>query len=454
MTQKKSKRSFLDSYPSVLKKMSTNISVNEGTAGTGSVTDPHLSFEYQRNSETVSRTVFGANGSAFTTRLDLPKGVSRRQDARSMFDQAFLKSGKGCWHRPLRGEMRVADLYSGCGGLSLGAREACIAFGRNFKSVLAVDKDKDSRNVYTNNFSPQVFHDEDIWKLLTGEIGKRLNSGEKSLAKRIGRIDVLLAGPPCQGHSDLNNYTRRDDKRNHLYERVARFAEVATPSHLIIENVPTVIHGKDKSLDRTLNRLRELNYNVSSQVVNLELLGVPQRRKRHVVIASLKKPISIDSVIARNSVSKERSLKWAISDLEQEEAVGIFRTPSVLHRTNLQRIDYLMENDIYDLPNHLRPICHQDEHSYVSMYGRLHYDKPAQTITSGFGSPGQGRYIHPTQRRTLLPHEAARVQFFPDSFDFSSVTLRTALANMLGNAVPMLLAYVFCLEFLSNAYLI
>src|SRR5713226_230360 len=80
-----------------------------------------------------------------------------------------------------------------------------------------------------------------------------------------------------------------------------------------------------------------------------------------------------------------------------------------------------------------------------SMYGRLNYDEAAQTITSGFGSPGQGRYIHPTRRRTLTAHEAARLQFFPDSFDFSSVKLRTALANMLGNAVPMLLSFVLVL---------
>lgn len=434
--------------------MSTNISIAKRIAGNLPVAHSNVLFDYQRTAETVSRTVFKANGSTFTTRFDIPKGVSRRQDARSVFDQAFLKSPKECWHGPLREELRVADLYSGCGGLSLGAREACIAVGRSFTSVLAADSDPNSRNVYTKNFSPQIFHGDDIWKLLTGNIGNRLNSQENLLKKRIGRIDVLLAGPPCQGHSDLNNYTRRDDERNHLYERVARFAEVAMPAHLIVENVPTVIHGKDRSLDRTLKRLEELNYKIASQIVNLELIGVPQSRKRHVVVASLSKQISIDNVIKRNSVSRHRSLKWAIGDLEQEEPIDIFRTPSVLNRTNLRRIDYLMDNDKYDLPNHLRPVCHQDEHSYVSMYGRLHYDKPAQTITSGFGSPGQGRYIHPTQRRTLLPHEAARLQFFPDSFDFSSVSLRTALANMIGNAVPMLLTYVLCLELLIHAVLI
>jgi DNA (cytosine-5)-methyltransferase 1 len=193
-------------------------------------------------------------------------------------------------------------LFSGCGGLSLGAREACVALGRKFKPALAVDHDEDSLEVYKRNFHPELIHNGDIWKLLTGEIGQSLCSVEKELAKRIGAIDVLLAGPPCQGHSDLNNHTRRNDKRNNLYERVARFAEVAAPSHIIIENVPTVIHGRDNSLERTMKRLRELRYQVSSQVVSLALLGVPQRRRRHVVVASLEEQISIASMIQKHRV--------------------------------------------------------------------------------------------------------------------------------------------------------
>ena len=73
------------------------------------------------------------------------------------------------------------------------------------------------------------------------------------------------------------------------------------------------------------------------------------------------------------------------------------------------------------------------------MYGRLRWDQPAQTITTGFGSMGQGRYVHPARRRTITPHEAARLQTFPDTFDFGDVTSRKALAKMIGNAVPPLL---------------
>ncbi len=96
-------------------------------------------------------------------------------------------------------------------------------------------------------------------------------------------------------------------------------------------------------------------------------------------------------------------------------------------------------------------MCHRDpNHKYKSMYGRLDWDKPAQTITTGFGSPGQGRYLHPSQLRTLTPHEAARLQFFPDWYDFRSVTKRKRLQEMVGNAVPPKLGYLLTLDVLSD----
>lgn len=74
------------------------------------------------------------------------------------------------------------------------------------------------------------------------------------------------------------------------------------------------------------------------------------------------------------------------------------------------------------------------------MYGRLQWEKPAQTLTTGFGSMGQGRYVHPSQERTITPHEAARLQTFPDFFGFSAANTRSAWARMIGNAVPPLLS--------------
>ena len=410
--------------------------------------DVTLTFRFDEQHQCVTRAGTTRDGKSFETRFDVPPSISTKQDARSMYDQVFLRSKKHAWHSPLRGTVRTADLFSGCGGMSLGTREACTALGKQFKSVLAIDEDSSSLEVYKRNFTPTQAINLDIWSVLSGETGARLQKEEKALLKKIGAVDICLAGPPCQGHSDLNNHTRRKDKRNKLYERVARFAEVAEPSHLIVENVPTVIHGKDRALDNTIARLEQLGYKVDTTVLNLAELGVPQRRKRHVLVAS-NRTISIDEIAEKYKIAKERTVRWAIADLAREASSDLFRSPSALHEDNVRRINYLMKTGKYDLPNRLRPVCHQDEHSYVSMYGRLRYDEPAQTITSGFGSPGQGRYIHPTCRRTIIPHEAARLQFFPDSFDFSSVNLRTALASMIANAVPMILSFVCLLQLLG-----
>ena len=118
----------------------------------------------------------------------------------------------------------------------------------------------------------------------------------------------------------------------------------------------------------------------------------------------------------------------------------MYDTASATSEKNAERIDFLFDNGLYDLPNRHRPACHRNGgHSYVSMYGRLRWTRPAQTITTGFGSMGQGRYVHPQRRRTLTPHEAARLQTFPDWFQFGDETPRGVLATVIGNAVPPLL---------------
>jgi DNA mismatch endonuclease (patch repair protein) len=103
-------------------------------------------------------------------------------------------------------------------------------------------------------------------------------------------------------------------------------------------------------------------------------------------------------------------------------------------------MEWLLKNGKYDLPNRLRPKCHHGSHSYTSMYGRLSWDYPAQTITTGYGSMGQGRFVHPARARTLTAHEAARLQTLPDFFDLDETKGPGAWAAIIGNAVPPLLA--------------
>lgn len=120
------------------------------------------------------------------------------------------------------------------------------------------------------------------------------------------------------------------------------------------------------------------------------------------------------------------------------------------------RIDYLFDNDLYELPDAVRPDCHKNGHTYRSVYGRLKWENPSPTITTGFLTPGRGRYIHPRQRRTLTPHEAARIQAFPDSFSFLSVEgndlTKKTLTKLIGQAVPPPLGHAAALVALGATF--
>ncbi len=378
--------------------------------------------------------------------LDL---VCERQTQRNGQDLAFLKRQSRREVAKDARQVRVADLFCGCGGLSLGLREACCDCDRRLVAAWAADSDPRALEVYRQNFKPSSDSSRPLEELLPGEFGEPAHGIERDLRASVGDLDWLLAGPPCQGHSALNNWTRHDDKRNQLYSRVGRFVEIVGPQHVLIENVPTVVHAKDRSIHRTKSHLQDLGYWVDSCVVDLSRIGVPQRRKRHIVVASKSRQPGLTEWLAANELGP-RSVRWAIEDLQETKANDLLNTASLLSEVNRRRVDYLFDHDRYDLPNQKRPLCHQDGyHTYKSMYGRLAWDKPSQTITTGFSSPGQGRYIHPALRRTLTPHEAARLQFFPDDFDFSAAEYRSVLARLIGNAVPPKLAWVVCRELMQ-----
>jgi DNA (cytosine-5)-methyltransferase 1 len=184
--------------------------------------------------------------------------------------------------------------------------------------------------------------------------------------------------------------------------------------------------------------LELLGYQVDSGVQRADEVGVAQRRRRFFLLASLDSTPSLSASIERRR-RRERPVTWAIEDLGGE-GEGAFESSAVHSAENRRRIAYLFEHDLHDLPDRERPACHRDKpHSYTAVYGRMRADEPAPTITVGFGSTGQGRFVHPCEPRTLTPHEAARVQSFPDWFDFGSLR-RGQLQKAIGNAVPPMLA--------------
>lgn len=364
------------------------------------------------------------------------------------FDQAFLRAQTAPRIGSRERAIRVVDLFSGCGAMSLGIWEASRAVGARMVPVMALDFNEAALGVYQDNFPGVWAISEPVEAILDRDCGARASAAERDLVSRVGRVDVLVGGPPCQGHSNLNNHTRRQDPKNKLYDRMARFAEIVRPTHIIIENVSAVLHDRGRIVARTIAHLRALKYMVDDAVIDAVDLGVPQRRRRHFVVASRQQQPDIRSVVAAFA-RPVRTVSWAIGDLARLARCRLIDELATPSPTNCERIEYLFAHGLFDLPDRVRPDCHRfEEHSYKSVYGRLYPNRPAQTITSGFVSMGQGRYVHPTQRRTITPHEAARLQFIPDFFDFSNVSKRTALAEMIGNAVPAKLAYVLGLDLL------
>lgn len=358
-------------------------------------------------------------------------------------DKAYLRRKVAPTEPPGSHPVTVVDLFAGCGGMSVGLQEAARRLGRRLRVLLAVDSDSRVLELYRRNLKPVTTSSSCLDELFNGRLGDEPTRGEREVAAAVGQVDILLGGPPCQGHSDLNNRTRRADPKNALYLVMARAAEILKPRIILIENVAPVTWDKSKVVHVATEALTNANYCVGGRVLDLRSAGVPQRRHRYVLLACTDSRLDPATVLEdlRSARIKhpDRTVRWAIEDLLDVGSGEVFDTASRRSDENRQRMRYLFEHGAYDLPNELRPECHRNgDHSYKSVYGRLRWDRPAQTITTGFGSMGQGRYVHPSRRRTITPHEAARLQTFPDWFDFTD-TPRGVLAKAIGNAVPPLL---------------
>ena len=351
--------------------------------------------------------------------------------------------------------IRVADVFCGAGGMSFGVCEAIRSVGMRVSHVLAVDVDPVALEVHRRNFDPEHYSTENLWGSVTNQYSAvdsqsdirfleepRLLSDQ--LRACVGKVDILLGSPPCEGHSNSNNATRRSDPRNMYYTVMPALAVALDAKVVVIENVPGIEHDRRQILDHAKGLFAHGRYLVDEKIVNAVELGLPQTRKRHVLVASRTRKPDIDSVV-RALARNETDLKWAIEDLESIDSDDPINTSGELSAENRRRINHLFDNNEYDLVDDMRPESHRNGHTYPSIYGRLRWEMPSGTITTGFNTPGRGRYIHPSHRRTLTPHEAARIQGFPDRFSFKMIDgsplTRHHISNFIGNAVPPQLGY-------------
>lgn len=343
----------------------------------------------------------------------------------------------------MKNKLSVIDLFSGCGGSALGFRNA----GFNIKA--AVEIDLSAAESFRKNFPEALVINKDI----SGIKGKDIlnDSGIES-----GNEVILLACPPCQGFSNARRVSERlQDPRNKLIWEFIRLVREIKPLFFIMENVPGLATGIGKTIfDETLNELKRIDYkNFSYRILQAADFGVPQKRRRLVFIGtkigdakiSLPNPTNQDPVLPNKYLPAWITIRETISDLPSIKA-GEKSPDDNMHVAahvsdlNLERLRHTPKNggSRTSWPERYILNCHKGFSGHKDVYGRMKWDAPSPAITGGCGMISKGRFGHPEQNRAMSLREAARLQTFPDSFEFSGNFGQ--ITKQIGNAVPPLLA--------------
>lgn len=315
------------------------------------------------------------------------------------------------------------DLFCGAGGLSEGLRQA------GFKIIGAVEIDPLACRTYKLNHRGVKLWKKDISKVTGAEM-------MKALRVKQGELDLLAACPPCQGFSTMRtrNGTRRNrDARNDLIFDVLRIVRSMRPKSVMLENVPGL--ATNSRFSKFWRGLESLGYKVKSDVLNAADFGVPQRRRRLVLVASVlgepefakkeRRRRTVRTFIGRlTSPKKSRDPIHNYSVERSEKVVGLIKR---IPKNGGSRSALGEESQ---LP------CHQKLRGFWDVYGRMAWDEPSPTITGGCINPSKGRFLHPSEDRSITLREAALLQTFPKKYRFILEKGRYPVALLIGNALP------------------
>jgi len=375
-------------------------------------------------------------------------------------------------------EYSSLDLFSGAGGLSIGLQMA------GFESVAAIEYDSHAARTYASNFPQTDVYNTDIRDIDANEVLKKSKL-------RVGELDLLAGGPPCQGFSINAPVRSLDDPRNHLFLDFLRFAKVFKPKTILIENVPGIVTlDKGSVVEAIYHHLEKMGYTTSHRILYAGHYGVPQMRFRTIFLATkndnyqLQHPHPTHNSTARANFGGAKELcfhiqplldsnlvsqttVWdAISDLpritqDSREEDFQYETASTefqryaregsnqiknhycskIGKANKSRLAHIPQGGSWrDIPFDLLPagLKRARRSDHTKRYGRLHPNGLASTILTKC-DPHWGSFFHPEQDRIISIREAARLQSFPDSFHFLGSL--TEQYRQVGNAVPPLLAH-------------
>ncbi len=335
----------------------------------------------------------------------------------------------------------VIDLFAGVGGLSLGFEK------QGFHVLMANEYDESIADAYQKNHKGTKMTVGDITSLDLKE----------TFSSYAGKVDVVIGGPPCQGFSQKGQRKTIHDERNFLFKYYVAVVELVKPRYFVMENVPNLLTAENGYFFREIEELfNKMGYSLEHGVLNAADYGVPQNRRRAIIIGKLngkapKLPVP----------QNEKVTIWdAISDLaflesgEGIETQEYKNAPETEYQKKLRGNSTILYNHIATkhspvalerlamIPPNAGKEVLPEEHITKSIYSgtwtRMRKDEISVTITTRFDTPSSGKFTHPYLDRAITVREAARIQSFPDDFQFTGN--KGSQMKQVGNAVPPLLA--------------
>ena len=355
--------------------------------------------------------------------------------------------------------LTAIDLFCGAGGLTLGLKRA------GFNVVAGVEINPEIAKTYKANHPGT--------KLLIKDV--REIAGEEILVLTgLKEIDLVAGCPPCQGFTTLTNKYHKRDPRNDLVLEMARLIEEMTPKMVMMENVPGLATRGEPLLDEFVERLESLGYLVNKGILQMADYGVPQSRRRLVLLAGKGFRVQLPKrTRCYKGDGKKRLKPWltladvikdmwkpvTLSEAKERGGPQKFNWHVVrdLKEISIERLKALKAGSGRSaLPTELRPQCHvKSNKGFQNVYGRLSWKQTPPTITSGCTTPCMGRFGYPDELRTISVREAALIQTFPRCYKFDTEFMDTA-CDLVGNALPCSFARKVaksCLEAMEEHHL-
>jgi len=337
----------------------------------------------------------------------------------------------------MKGGVVAVDLFCGAGGLTKGLSDAGI------KVIKGYDFDKEASETYERNNKDSKFFHIDITQLKREDLIDGINKENNFF---------LLAGcAPCQPFSRINQKEISKDERKNLVLKFGELIKETSPDFVFMENVPGLVNNKGKKIfQKFLKILNEYEYFYDFKILNTMHYGIPQRRKRLVLIASKHSEVKIPESTHGFSDEKypfvklkEVFDKYTPLKAGEKDSIIPNHESRNIENINLRRLNLIRKNggSRKELPKELILKCHLKHKGHGDVYGRMSLDDVSPTLTCKCTSISNGRFGHPTQDRAISVREAAAIQTFPDNYIFYGNMSENT--RWVGNAVPVQFAKVF-----------